>query len=71
MKKLKEPLATMNHVPGDLGTYSVRNGVGSMVAAGCTVSPSIVSLCIRAGWVLGGVNDNYLFQENTGDQYVG
>lgn len=59
------------YVPGDLGTHSARKGVGTMVAAGCTVSPPIVSLCIRAGWVLGGVKDKYLFRENAGDQYVG
>ena len=33
--------------------------------------PPIVSLCIRAGWSLGGVKDRYLFRENAGDQHVG
>ena len=57
--------------PGDLGTHSARKGVGTMVAAGCTVSPPIVSLCLRAGWALGGVKDKYLFRENAGDMHVG
>ena len=42
-----------------------------MVASGCTVSPPIVSLCIRAGWTMGGVKDRYLKYEAAGNQYVG
>ena len=42
-----------------------------MVAAGCTVLPPIVSICVRAGWVMGGVKDRYLKRESAGDQYVG
>ena len=45
----------------DLGSHSARKGVGTMVAAGCTVGPPIVPLCLRAGWALGGVKDKYLF----------
>ena len=56
---------------GDLGTHSCRKGVATMVASGCTVSPPIVSLCIRCGWVMGGVKDRYLKYEGAGDQYVG
>ena len=55
---------------GDLGTHSCRKGVATMVAAGCTVSPPIVSICVRAGWVMGGVKDRYLKRESAGDQYV-
>ena len=57
--------------PGGLGTHSVRKGVATMVAAGCTVSPPIVSLCLRVGWIMGGVKDKYLFYEAAGDHYVG
>ena len=56
---------------GDLGSHSCCKGVATMVAARSTVSPPIVSLCIRAGWILGGVKDKYLFRESAGDQYVG
>ena len=56
---------------GDLGTHSCRKGVATMVAAGCTVSLPIVSICVRAGWVMGGVKDRYLKRESVGDQYVG
>ena len=55
----------------DLGTHSCCKGVATMVAAGCTVSPPIVSICVRAGWVMGGVNDSYLKKESAGDQNVG
>ena len=50
---------------GDLGTHSCRKGVATMVAAGCTISPPIVSLCIRCGWVMGGVKDRYLKYEGS------
>ena len=56
---------------GDLGTHSCRKGVITMVAAGCTVSPPIVSICVRAGWVMGEVKDSYLKRESAGNQYVG
>ena len=42
-----------------------------MVAARCTVSPPIVSICVRARWVMGGVKDRYLKREPAGNQYVG
>ena len=45
---------------GDLRTHSYRKGVATMVASGSTVDSPIVSLCIRAGWVMGGVKEKYL-----------
>ena len=67
----KAELQTLGVEEGDLGTHSCCKGVGTMVAAGCTVSPPIVSICVRAGWVMGGVKDRYLKRESAGDQYVG
>ena len=58
---LELDLDDMGIEAANLGSHSARKGVGSMVAAGCTVSPPIVSLCLRAGWKLGGVKDKYLF----------
>ena len=55
----------------DLGTHYCRKGVATMVAAGCTVSPPIVSICVRAGWVMGGVKDKYLKIDSAGNQHVG
>ena len=54
-----------------LGTHYCRKGVATMVAAGCTVSPPIVSIYMRVGWVLGGVKDKYPKRDISGDQYVG
>ena len=71
VKELKNELIKLGYAEGDLGSHSVRKGVGTMVASGCTVSPPIVSLCLRVGWTLGGVKDKYLFRENAVDQYVG
>ena len=55
---------------GDLGNHSCRKGVGTMVSAGFTISPPIVSVCFRCGWVMGGVKYKYLKYEAAGDQYV-
>ncbi|GFH55956.1 hypothetical protein CTEN210_12433 [Chaetoceros tenuissimus] len=71
LAELEAQLSNIGFEKGDLGTHSCRKGVGTMIAAGCTVSPPIVALCVRAGWALGGVKDKYLFRENAGDQYVG
>mmetsp|Transcript_28156 Transcript_28156/g.34783 ORF Transcript_28156/g.34783 Transcript_28156/m.34783 type:complete len:122 (-) Transcript_28156:597-962(-) len=50
----KQDLADLGVAAGDLGTPSARKGVETLVAAGCTVSPPIVSLCLRMGWSMGG-----------------
>ena len=42
-----------------------------MIAGGCTVSPPIISLCIQAGWSMGGVKERYLKYKSAGGQYVG
>ena len=47
-------LKTMGVGEGYLGTHSCSNGVSTMVAAGCTVYPPIVSVCIYTGWLMGG-----------------
>ena len=69
--ELESDLDDLGIEVANLGSHSARKGVGSMVAAGCTVGPPIVSLCLRAGWKLGGVKEKYLFRENAGDMYVG
>ena len=70
VKSCASGLKLLGFEPGDLGTHSSRKGVATMIAAGYTISPPIASLCIRAGWVMGGVKDKYIFRENGGDQYV-
>ena len=38
---------------GDLGSHSARKGACSFASAGCTVSPPMVSICLRAMWSMG------------------
>jgi len=54
-----------------LGTHSCRKGVATLIASGSRVRPPITSLCIRAGWAMGGMKDKYFFRAEAGDQYVG
>ena len=39
------------------GTHSICKGAATFVASGCTVSPPVVAICIRANWTIGGVKD--------------
>ena len=55
----------------NFGTHSVRKGVATFACSGSTGGPSIVSVCLRCGWSLGGVQDRYLRYEAAGDQYLG
>ena len=50
-------LKTISTEIGNLGTNSCRKGVGTMVVAGCTPRPLIVSICVRGGWAMGRVID--------------
>ena len=55
----------------EYGTHSVRKGVATFSCSGSTGGPSIVSVCLRCGWSLGGVQDRYFRYEAAGDQYLG
>jgi len=57
--------------PGDLGSHSACKGVCSFASAGSTVSPPMVSICLRAMWSMGSVKECYLQFEKAGDQYLG
>ena len=54
-----------------LGTHSCRKGAITIVATGCTVSPPMASICLRAGWSLGSVKDRYIHYGKSGDQFCG
>ena len=56
---------------GDLGSHSARKGSCSFASAGSTVSPPMVSICLRALWSMGPVKERYLHYEKAGDQYLG
>ena len=55
----------------NLGSHSIRKGAASYCASGSTISPPIVSICLRANWSIGGSKERYLKFENAGDQFVG
>ena len=54
-----------------LESNSSRKRVVTIVYAGCTVSPSIVSIYVRSGWFIGRVKNWCLKHEIAGDQHVG
>ena len=56
---------------GDLGSHSARKGSASYACAGTTVSPPMVSVCLRAMWSMGHIKERYLQYEKAGDQYLG
>ena len=55
----------------EITSHSYLKGSVSFAASGSTQGPPIVSICLRAGWKLGGVWNTYLVLENAGDQFVG
>ena len=55
---------------GDLGSHSARKGACSFASSGSTVSPPIVSVCLRAMWSMGTVKERYLHYEKAGDQLL-
>ena len=57
--------------PNQLGTHSCRKGSSTFACSRCTAGPSISSVCIRAGWSMGNVQDRYIRFESAGDQYLG
>jgi hypothetical protein len=56
---------------GNLGSHSARKGGCSFAAAGSTVCPPMVSICLQAMWSMGSVKERYLQFEKPGDQYLG
>ena len=54
-----------------LGAHSPRKGAITMVSTGCTVSPPMASICLRAAWSMGSVKDRYIHYEKAGDQFTG
>ena len=52
-----EKFAALGVTSEDFGTHSIRKGAATFVSTGCTVSPPMASICIRANWTLGGVKD--------------
>lgn len=69
--KHRDAFYSLGITAGDLGSHSARKGACSYASAGSTVSPPIVSICLRAMWSMGQVKERYLQYEKAGDQYLG
>ena len=73
-KVIKDNLAAFEALgveEGTLGSHSTRKGAITMVSTGCTVSPPMAAICLRACWSMGPVKDRYIHYEKAGDQFVG
>ena len=51
-----------------LGSHSCRKGGITLLSTGCTASPPMTSICLRAGWSMGNMKDRYIHYEKEGDQ---
>lgn len=71
IEKHQEEFARIGVKPGTIGTHSARKGAATYAASGCTICPSMSSICNRAGWKLGGTRDKYIKYEAAGDQFLG
>ena len=71
ISKNKEEFEKLGVKPGDLGSHSTRKGSITLVSSGCTVSPPMSSICLRACWSMGNVKDRYIHYEKAGDQFCG
>jgi hypothetical protein len=67
----KEEFERIGVKEGTIGSHSARKGAATLAASGCTVSPSMASICNRAQWKMGGTRDKYIKFENAGDQFLG
>jgi hypothetical protein len=54
----------------DIGTHSIRKGATTFLSSQ-PGGPPPASICIRAGWTLGGVKDVYIKYEQSGDMFCG
>ena len=71
-RDIMELLEAHGYGPGDIGVHSSRKGAGSYAANGIVGnSPSISSICLRAGWTQGAIKDKYLKYEHAQDTYLG
>lgn len=70
--KVRDELSAIGSPPSsELGSHSLRKGSSTYVCSGSVGGPSIVAVCLRCGWTLGGVQDRYFRYEAAGDYFVG
>lgn len=68
---MKAFLVSYGLTPQSFGSHSFRKGAATFATSGCTCGPSLVSVCIRAGWAVGGVLDRYIKFDARGDAFLG
>ena len=56
--------------PKIIGTHSIRKGAVTDMSS-LPGGPSILSVCIHAGWTMGTVKDVHMQYLSLGDQFVG
>ncbi len=74
MKRCPEIEAKMERcglTPKDIAAHSTRKGGRSYCAGGSTNGPAFVTIMMRGGWTLEGIDKRYVRFERAGDQYVG
>ena len=54
IKENEEEFGRLGVTASSIGTHSARKGAATLAASGCTIAPSMASICNRAGWKLGG-----------------
>jgi hypothetical protein len=57
--------------PVDLGLHLAYKGPYIYASAGCTISPPMASIFLRACWSVGPVKEGYLNYEKVRDQFLG
>ena len=67
----KEEFEKLGVKPGDFGSHSTGKSSINLVYSGCTVSPPMSSIFLRACWIMGNVKDRYIHYEKSGDQFCG
>ena len=55
----------------NVGAYSTRKGSTTYCTSGTTQGPSIIAVCLRAGWSIGKTLESYLRTAQAGDQFCG
>ncbi|KAF0702664.1 hypothetical protein AaE_015793 [Aphanomyces astaci] len=66
----KDTILSMGLNITEIGTHSLRKGVATALT-NTPGGPQAVSVWLRAGWSLGGVQGRYIFAGSGGDQFVG
>ena len=66
-----EEFQSLGSEKGTIGSHSVRKEAITIVASGCTVSPTMASICLRSCWSMGPIKDRYVHYEKAGYQFVG